>query len=293
MTTVEFARINRRNPDRSLDVRPFVEDMKALADRGELYAEHRGYVFFAGDLTIDAHETFMSGLIGFAETDVVRSYEGDSRSWLKGEVLEIDGAKQATLVPFAVDLGELRRWVCFAVSPRIKAATFRRAFQKTLNAALEALGLLPTEWEVDQVADLENLETWLELHQDVARLTRIVRLTNPTMDVDEARRKMRQLGARKTEEVYVPPRGQRLRLEDSNLFSSIVDGVMEGDVELRLESRIPGGRVRFNSGDYPARTFIADFGSNHEYGIELVLNVLRDFSEKRGDVLHGDIELGG
>lgn len=293
MTSVEFGRINRRDPDRSLDLRPFVEDMKALADRGELQAEHGGSTFVAGDLSVDAHETYMSGLIGFAENDVVRSFEGDTRSWLKGEMREVDGAKQATLVPFAVDLREYRRWVCFAVSPRIKAATFRHAFEKTLNSALGALGLLPTEWEVDQVVNLEMLDTWLGVNPDVAKLTRVVRLTNPTRDVDEARKKMRQLGAQKAEETYKPPRAERLRLEDSEVFRSIVEGVEEGDVELRLEARIlGGGRERYRSGEHPARTVIPDFGSDHELGIELVLDALRDFSRKRGDVLHGDRELG-
>jgi hypothetical protein len=290
MATVEFCRINRRTLDRSLQVRPLIEDLTALANSGETIAEVRRTTYRAADLRLDASSTFMTGLLGFSERDVLRQFEDDAFSWLKGEIQEIDGATTATVVPFAIDLREHRRWVAYALSHRIRSNVFRQALSATLNHAVAALGLLPTEWEVDPVMSARTIEEWVNEHTEVVVFTRRVKLTNALKDVDEARRKMRELGATRQEETFRAPRGESLDVQNNHEFEEMIGGVETGDMEVVLEARVGKGRTRFRSTEHTDRTTIPDFGADLEHGIDLVLNVLRTFSEQRGDVLHGDRE---
>ena len=131
MATVEFCRINRRTLDRSLQIRPLIEDMRALANSGETTAKIQQTVYRAADLQIDATGTFMTGLLGFSERETLRQFEDVAFSWLKGEIHEIEGATTATVVPFAIDLREHRRWVAYVLSQRIRSNVFRQALAAT------------------------------------------------------------------------------------------------------------------------------------------------------------------
>lgn len=288
---MEFCRINRRTLDRSLDPRPFAEDLTALADSGETHAKIRAVVYVAADLKVTPDGDFMTGLIGFEEEESLRSYDLETRSWLKGEVHEIVGATSQTVVPFAIDLRQHRRWVAYAPSQRIKSANFRKALAATLNHAVGVLGLLPSEWEVDPVLSTATVEEWVDEHAEITKMIRRIKLTNVLKDVDDARRKMRLLGANHTEETYTAPRAQALDLRDNDEFEDMIGGVETGDVELILFARAGRkSKAVFKSSDYTDRTTVAEWGGDLERAIELVLDALRDFSDRKGDVILDDLD---
>lgn len=293
MPTVEFCRINRRTGDQSLQPRPFRDDLQALAASGETVADLRGKHFIAADLRIDPSGTFMTGLLGFAEQEHLRSFEAEAFSWLKGDVQQIEGATSRTVVPFAIDLRTARRWAAYVVSQRIRSVVFRGALAATLNAAVGKLQLLPSEWEVDPVTGTRTVLEWIVEHPEVTRFGRRIKLTNPLVDVDEARRKMRALGAAEDEEIFKAGRGKSLRVMDNTVFEEMLAEMESGDIEVFLMSRSgnKGGIASFNSAKHTDRTSISDFGADLEHGIELVLDVLREFSEQRGDVVHADVGL--
>src|SRR5690348_8075781 len=98
---VLFGRINRRRPDEpTFDVRPFDEDMRALADSHLTTATVGDAVWTAADMTVDSHGNFMTGVLGFSERDQRRQFDRDTWSWVKGETEETEGASAATTVPF-------------------------------------------------------------------------------------------------------------------------------------------------------------------------------------------------
>jgi hypothetical protein len=65
----------------------------------------------------------MTGVLGFAVVDQIRSFDEETWSWTKGETVALRGAPSATTVPFAVDLRADRRWVAFATSNNIRQTT--------------------------------------------------------------------------------------------------------------------------------------------------------------------------
>ena len=264
--------------------------MRALADSGETEAEVRGERFRAADLRTDPTDTFMTGLIGFVERETFRQFEDEAFSWIKGQTEEVEGATTATVVPFAIDLREHRRWTAFVVSTRIRSNVFRSALAATLNAAADTLGLLPTEWEVDTVLSVSTIEDWVTEHPEIIEFTRSVRLTNALKDVDEARRKMRELAATKQSETFKPPRGGALEIAANPVFEEMIGGVATGDMDVLLVARFGGAQVRFRSIDHADRIAIDEYGVDLERGVELVLRVLQEFSEQRGDVMYGDRE---
>jgi hypothetical protein len=283
MRQVAFGRLNRRLPDQqSFARRPFAEDMRALAESRQTRAEIDEREWVAADLALDISGDFMTGVLGYAESELRRDFEDDAFSWIKGRTSMAEGASRRTTVPFAVDLREDRRWVAFAPSGRIQAASFRRGFAAVLNAAVSRLELWPSEWEFDLVLQKRTVEEWIAEHDEVFYFRRKVKLTNPGREIDEDRSEMRALAARSKEEIFKASYGRTLRLEDSEEFSRKLDGVETGDLEVYLRARGPEGtEFVFKSEDQPERTFVADFEDNLEEGVDRVLDALREYSERR------------
>jgi hypothetical protein len=271
-----------------LQPRPFSEDLHRLADSALTVATIRDTTYIAADLTFDASGMFMTGLLGFTEQEVLRQFETRAFSWIKGDVRDIFGATTRTVVPFAIDTRENRRWGAYAVSSRIRSLVFRRALAATLNEAVAALRLLPSEWEVDPVSNVSTVVDWVDDHPDIVRFSRRIQLTNPLVDVDEARRRMRALGAREDEETYRAWRNETLTV-DNDTFRELIADMETGDIEVILVARTgASGHTTYKSSGHVERTQVPNFGSDLPAGVEAVLDVLRAFSEQRGDVVHGD-----
>jgi hypothetical protein len=283
MRQVAFGRLNRRVPDQqSFARRPFAEDMQALAESRQTRAELDEREWLAADLTLDVSGDFMTGVLGYAETELRRDFEDRAFSWIKGQTSVAEGASRRTTVPFAVDLREERRWVAFAPSARIQPAAFRRGFAAVLNAAVTRLQLWPSEWEFDLVLQKRTVEEWIAEHDEVFYFRRKVKLTNPGREIDEDRTEMRALAARSKEEIFKASYGRALSLEGSEAFSRKLDGVETGDLEVVLRARGPEGtEFMFRSEDQPERTFVTEFGDNLEEGVDQVLDALREYSERR------------
>ncbi len=286
--TAEFARINRRTKQPNLEIRPFREDMVALASQGrlELRAQVRRLEFIAGDLTTTPDGNFLTGLLGFAEEETLRQFEADAHSWLKGETADLQGATRQTVVPFAVDLREHRRWTAHATTARIRSTFFRQAFAAVLNHAVASLRMLPVDWEVDPVMSTTALADWITEHPEVIRIERIVKLTNPLKDVDDARRKMRALGGDTYRDVVSAGRSERLDV-DNDTFRAHVAPIETGDAVVEIVARMgEAGTQRFRSETHRERTVIPPYAQDLQTGIERVLGVLAEFSDQRGDVVH-------
>jgi len=291
MPTAEFCRINRRTKQPNLEIRPFRADLQALASQGrlELRAQVRRVEFIAADLMITSDDNFLTGLLGFAEEETLRQFEADAHSWLKGETTDLHGATRQTVVPFAVDLRADRRWTAHATTTRIKSTFFRQAFGAVLNHAVAALGMLPVDWEVDAVMSITDLADWISEHPEVIRIDRVVKLTNPLKDVDEARRKMRALGGESYRDVITAGRGERLDV-DNETFRDHIAPIENGDAVVEVLARIgDAGTQRFRSTTHRERTTIPAYGQDLQAGIERVLGVLAEFSDQRGDVVHDDL----
>lgn len=70
----------------------------------------------------------------------------------------------------------------------------------------------------------------------------------------------------------------------------MIGGLETGDTEVILVARQGGGTTTFRSSTHADRTVMPEFGADLNHGIDLVLGVLREFSEERGEVHHGDRE---
>jgi hypothetical protein len=280
---IAFGRVNRRLPDQlAFDRRPFADDMRILAESRETRAEADDREWVAADLTLDSSGDFMTGVLGFVESELRRDFEDEAFSWLKGRTDTAEGATRRTVSPFAVDLREDRRWVAFAVTSRIQPTTFRRGFSVALNAAVLRLNLWPSEWEVDLVLQKRTVQEWIAEHGEVFYFRRKVKLTNPGREIEEDRAEMRALAARSKEETFKASYGRTLRLQDSEEFIRKLDGVETGDLEVFLRARGPeGSEFVFTSDEQPEHTFVPDFGDNLDEGIDRVLDALREYSERR------------
>jgi len=289
VTTVEFCRINRRTRVPTLQMNPFAADMAALAEQGMdlLEATVRRSLFIAADLTITSDGNYMTGTLGFAEEEILRTFDRTAHSWLKADVANVEGATLQTVVPFAVDLREKRRWAAFATTGRIRATLFRQAFEATLNAAVIRLGLMPTGWEVDPVMSVGALADWLAEHEEVFKIVRRVKLTNPSKEVDEVRRKLLRLGGSVWNDSITAPRNEVLET-DNEEFRNHVKDIETGDSVVELRARAGQGEARFKSIDHREFTTVASYGQNLDIGMDRVLSVLVDFSEARGDVEHDE-----
>lgn len=280
---VAFARINRRNPDQQpLAPRTFREDMEVLGNSGRLRSQRGNRTFIAGDLAIVDDGTYMIGVLGHEVVEEVRAFDEAAGSWVKGATTVAEGALRDTTVPFAVDLRSDRRWVAFAPSSRIQPAGFAIAFQEVLNAAVRQLDLWPTDWEVDLVTSTSTIRAWVAQHPNVFKLSRTVRMTNPGLNLDDERERMQALGARVKEEEYRASRGSTLRVRDNPAFDEAIEGVERGDVDVRLTARGEGTTEdRFNSKKQPDSTYVDDFEGDLVRGMELVLDALRGYTNRR------------
>lgn len=289
---VAYARINRRSETtEAFQVRPFSEDMEALAESRETRAEFRGATWIAADLSLDASGDFMSGVLGFSDVNVLVDFEDAAFSWLKGATHEHEGASERTMVPFAVDLREHERWVAFGTSPRIQPQGFAAGFEATLNGALDRLGLTPSEWEVDLVLGKARVEEWLIEHPNVVKFTRIVRFQNPGRSLDDDRAEMRALAARTKSETFTVPvtrptkAGERkpshLAVQDNPDFNSKLEGLDTGDLDIHLEAVEGSTRVTFDSRRMADRSLVEDYGSNLERGMEIMLRAVQEYGVAR------------
>jgi hypothetical protein len=282
-TRIQFARINRRNPEQQpLDPRSFREDMEILGQRGSLRSQRGSRIYIAGDLEF-VEEDFMIGVLGYAVEEDIRSFAEDGQSWIKGETLHAEGATRETVAPFAVDLRSQRRWVAFAPSGRIQAASFSLSFAEVLNVAVRELDLWPTDWEVDLVTSVSAIRAWIDHHPRVFKLRRKVKMTNPGLSLDEERARMRQLGAFSKVETISAGRNKTLNVTDNETFDEAIEGVERGDVEIQLRARggSPDTEDRFSSTENPDETLVDAFGSDLVRGRELALTALKTYSDMR------------
>ena len=288
MPTVEFSRVNRRSLQLDLGIRPLVDDMQVLADEGSEYLQALvGRVnYLATDLTITADRRFLTGALGFSEDETLIQLDPAERSWIKAPQLEVFGATRQTVVPFAMDLAEARRWCGHVVTQRISSLRFRHAFEAVLNAAARQFGQILGSWEVDPVQDLRALTAWIAENPDVFKVARTVKLTNPLIDVDDVRRKMRLMRGNTWTDTVNAPRGEVLDTV-SKAFQEHVEPIETGDAVVVLNARTgPGlGPRIYRSIAHRENAQIRNYRDLGD-GVELVLEQTRVFSERRGDVVH-------
>jgi hypothetical protein len=280
-TRVAFGRVNRRTDGQdTLDLRPFAEDMAELAASHRTETTVQGTRWIASDLEIRNGGDTMVGLLGFALQGQLLTFSEDDFSWLKAEAFTVTGAQPDTIVPFAVDLREHRRWVAVATSARIQHNAFAKGLAAVLNAAVLDLELMPTDWEVDMVTSRSDVLDWVAQHPAVNKFRRIVKFSNPGRDLDEDKANMRALGATVKDEEYRALNGKTLRLQGNEAFYSLLDGMERGDVEVELWSRQGGVRERYFSKKRPDETFIANF-DNYQDGMTYVQEALLVYSSRQ------------
>ena len=279
-----MARINRRDEDLSLsDHSDFKADLLAIVRAQELRTEQpvpgraEPYRWVAKDLTVDATETFLSGTIGFTTTE--RIYDDEPESWAKAGRELPDAGSDRSIVPFAVDLRDDRRWIGFGTSQKIRQATFCTHFEDALNRAVDTLDLLALRWEVDLVSSMEDLDEWLREHPLIKKVTRILKMPNPQRDLSEERAAMRALRAtRKREEWTTSDRGQHLRVS-SQEFRTLLDGIEEGYVEIILAE---GSRGEvYNSKRRAEVVQVPDWADDLIQGMAAVQDAVANYSARR------------
>jgi len=280
---VAFARINRRaETTEGMGVRPFAVDMRHLDESHETHTQFRGREWIAADLRLLPSEDHMTGVLGFSDIELLRDFDLAAFSWLKGPVRAEVGASERTMVPFAIDLHEDRRWVAFGTSHRIQPYGFARGFEATLNAAVGKLGLMPSEWEVDLVIPVARVEEWLDLYPEVVRFTRYVRLHNPGLKLDRDRAEMRALGARLKQETFSSERGRQLKVKDNPEFDRGLEGLETGDLDVYLEAGRGVTKRTFSSRRMADRVWVTDYGDDLEYGMELMLRAVLEYATEGG-----------
>ncbi|MFI6457981.1 hypothetical protein ACIBF6_41315 [Streptosporangium amethystogenes] len=233
--------------------------------------------WFAADMRITP-SNFVVGTLGFSEQAERRGFNQEEWSWINGVAQVTDTASEETVVPFAVDLHEKRRWVAFATTPRIQPAGFTKGFQGVLNQAVIDEGLIPTEWDVDLVTSRSQVDEWLFNNPLVHMMRRTVKFSNPGRDIDDDRQEMRALGARRKTEEFRAPRNGVLNTE-SNVFLDKLDGTETGDLELELLARGNQGvaEVRFRSKEEADQKQISDFERDLSQGMDTVLAALQEY----------------
>jgi hypothetical protein len=253
--------------------------MLALAVSKSTRAEYNDRVWIAADMDFTDDSEFLTGILGYASVDVRTQFDEESWSWLKGTVQVAEGAAPESLVPFAVDLDEHKRWVAFAPSGRLTERNFPQGFQATLNEALRTQHEGFSDWEVDIVSDTAALREWVRSHPEVTKLQTIVRLPNPGRDLSADREQMRRLGAWRKREIFDPPPGGTLNL-DSEVDDLTAD-VDQTNVDVEIQAREGNRKTIFNSRTRREQRFIDEFGEDLRTGIESVLEALRAWSAER------------
>jgi hypothetical protein len=277
---VAFGRINRRLPDthQTLDMRPLREDLVQLVESRELRAEVKGREWIAADMSLDASGDFMTGVIGYSQAELKRDFDDETFSWVKGPTREDPGASVDTLVPFAIDIRDDRRWVGFVPSRLIRTRAFSEGFTILLNKAVEAVRLIPAEWEVDMLSTLTTIEEWLDDNPDVVLFVRTVKFTNPGRDISAERAEMRALSAKAKKEHFIATSQGYLNLQDNPEFVDLTEGIETGDVDIELRAR--SGR-RYLSVDHAAEDYVDDFGHDLQTGMARVLDAVRRYAESK------------
>lgn len=280
---VVFARINRRRAEgeETIAARSFREDMLALAEshqtsfvqRGNRQNPTRNWV--AADMALEPDGNFMTGTLGYTTAQQHRVFDTKNWSWIKSRIEETDTARDDTISPFAVDLRDQNRWVAFSPAARLGHKMFAYGFERVLNTAVSAAGLIPTEWEVDLVVSRYKVDRWIAHHPDVYKLKRTVKFTNPGRDFDSDREEMRKLSARRKTEDFAAASNQVLDTT-SETFSGKLDGVDTGDIDLVLTARGErgSGDAIFNSKDSADSVNIENFGGDLIRGTTIVLAAL-------------------
>lgn len=291
-----FARINRRRPGQlTLDLRPFSDDMRALAaSHRTRYREDKrpnqpARTWFGADMELTPDDAFLTGTLGYSEQQEHRSFDTSHWSWIKGETRAADAGSEQTVVPFAIDLAEDARWVAFATAGRLHGNQCAAGLRHVLREGVLQAGLIPAEWDVDLVTSRSSVFEWMRAHPDVRFLRRTIKFTNPGLDLDGDRSEMRALGANRKAEEFAAPYSGTLDTGGPD-FSRKLEGIETGDVTVSLEARGegPGHVAKFTSTDQPDRELVVDFGNDLELGVEIVLGVLRGYSRRRHDPPAGD-----
>lgn len=283
-TRVAYGRINRRTDGQdTLDLRPFSVDMRELAESRRTETTVQGRQWIASDLELRNDGETMVGVLGYAVVGELREFAEEDFSWLKGRTYLFQGAQPETVVPFAVDLREHRRWVAVATSKVIQHAAFASGLQAVLNAAVQELGFLPADWEVDMVASRSNVLEWVAAHPRVKTFRRIVKFSNPGRNLDDDKADMRALGATVKETEYRAIDGRTLRLQDNPAFLELLEGMERGDVDVWLTAETNGVKDRYSSKDRPDETFVSSFDNLND-GMDEVLKALLVYSARQADV---------
>jgi hypothetical protein len=280
---VVFARINRRRKQATLDMRPFGEDVRVLADtHATTFSESRKDSpprhWFAADMRITPHGDYLVGTLGYSEELDHIAFDTEAWSWVKGETRRANTGNEQTVVPFAVDLHAKGRWVAFATASRMTALQCRAGLEHVLREAVHRSGLVPADWDVDLITSRSTVSSWLRAHPKVFKLIRTLKFSNPGLDLDGDRQEMRAIGANRKREEFAAPRGLTLSTQGED-FQRKLEGVESGDVEIEMQARGESGRQTavFKSKDTPDELFIDDYGVNLEEGMEAVLRILRQY----------------
>jgi hypothetical protein len=229
-------------------------------------------------MSIESDSDFLTGVLGYTSPAEHRQFDEENWSWITAWPSQVTAARSDTISPFSVDLRDRNRWVAFAPTARLTKKMFAEGFERVLNSAINAAGLIPTEWEVDMVVSRNSVDEWLREHPLVYQLRRTVKFPNPGRDLDADRQEMRALGARrKTEEYAASSRGVINTSADQ--FNDKLDGVETGDIELilRARGRDGSGDAIFNSSSRADEVSVDSFGGDLRRGIVLVGVALRQY----------------
>lgn len=236
----------------------------------------------AADMSVQPDGDFMTGILGFSMPDQQKIFDADAWSWVKGETVALDAATRRTVAPFAVDLRESQRWVGFAPTANLRPTVFASGLEQALNHAVNAAGLIPTEWEVDLVTSRTEIDQWLNAHPLVHFLRRTIKMPNPGRVIDDDRAEMQALAARRKTEEFRAGRNDALNIE-SEEFRQKLDGTETGDLALHMVAHEPtgGGQSTFNSQNAADEKLIDEFGLDLMLGMDLVLEALRLYVRDR------------
>jgi hypothetical protein len=281
--SVVFARINRRGysepPSGIYTEPPFVGRRSSFsADMTELAGSHQTSFaevgtrrnpprfWYAGDMQNPLGAQFMTGILGYATPEEHREFDRENWSWIQAGPEDTDVAREDTVAPFAIDLGDEGRWVSFAPAARLQPKTFVYGLGRVLTTAAALSSQPPFEWDVDLVVSLWRVNNWIASHPQVHKLRRTVKFTNPGRDFSADREEMIKLGARRKREEFEARINAALDIS-SEEFHSKLDGVDTGDIELTLQA----GDAVLSNNNSPDRSYIDRFGGDLIIGMERVL----------------------
>jgi hypothetical protein len=278
---VIIGRINRRPDTLGADLASFHDEMEALVTRESWEAPAVARNWLASDLKWDPSKTFVTGLVGYQDSEVYFTPDQKDRSWSKAKQDTTKGGTSKTVVPFAIDAREDHQWIAFAQAAKVRSKTFRQAMTALLTQAAINANLMPAVWDVDPVVEPETVLDWIRENPDVATLTRIVKFPNARPEkYDIDREVMRELNTPKLTEIYKPPEGERVHT-DSAAFSEMLNELERGYIEMKLVSGRGTEVVRFNSASRKHDEVIEAYGRDFDRGISLVLSKLVSWVSKR------------